>query len=188
MIFSFFINDKECHIYTEKFSNIYKVDETRKMADNVMSFFSDALKKINGLSIKKLIFSSGPSSFTTTRISNSIAKGMKIAKDDLSITSVSSFLTYFSLSNASRGTFAIPTNCGDYYCATLSNLIISKRKIQTNNSLNKLENVHHAEKFSQENLAFFQLLSSQSELAKTNRHLITETLDQHYEFTPKYRY
>lgn len=116
-ILSLFINNGYFHIYTYEHSYIYKLSQLNKMADKVPMYIKNSLPSYK---LKKIIYSSGPLSFTTLRVVNSIIKGIKIVNKDTEFIGVSNFLTYLSLieTNNTEGLIAIPTYRGDYFICT----------------------------------------------------------------------
>ena len=116
-IFSFFINNECCYIYTDNSSYTYKLSQLNKMADKVPMYIKNSLPNYK---IEKVLYSAGPLSFTTLRVINSIIKGIKIVNKNIEFIGISNFLTYLSLikTDNTEGLIAIPTYRGDYFICT----------------------------------------------------------------------
>ena len=186
MILSIFIRDKEFHISTEAYGEVHKVTETRGMADKIPALFSEFLNKIEFNIIDTIVYSTGPASFTTTRIVNSLVKGIKVARPDIKFIGISNFLTYIYVlyPSQSAGTIAIPMMRGDYYICKynkgqIKQVYISEkicREIIMDNAIS-LDNI---------NLALAQIQLLYSGLVPNNDKYITNTLEIQYTYNPKY--
>jgi tRNA A37 threonylcarbamoyladenosine modification protein TsaB len=194
---SYFLRGNEFHVATGGFSNIYRVLENRAMADNVASFINDALAKSSNEPIKTVIFQSGPASFTSRRIINSVAKGLAIFDKNIDFIGISSFLTYFSIASkvATQGIICIPTMRGDYFACEYDSKTIKKSKILDVASIAKCSiSVYFEENliFGGGNLAEIQKMASDLMLAKSdsilidNCHVRRGILNIDYGYTPEY--
>ena len=130
MFYSFFVynnNQKSSvHVFSTEKNMIFEVSEPRKIADNIALFIENTLPSTP---IDEVIFSTGPSSFTTTRVINSVIKGMKIVNPSTKFIGVSTFLTYLSIINKPNGLIALPTFRGDYFTSEFNNYILSDIEI-----------------------------------------------------------
>ncbi|MDR3030995.1 MAG: hypothetical protein LBU35_01255 [Holosporales bacterium] len=191
MILSFFLRLKECHIYTNTFSKIYKITETREVADNILCFIQEAIENNENRDIEKLIFSSGPGSFTSVRIVNSIAKGLYIVNKATKFISVSSFLTYLYSLSTGEGLIAIPTMRGDFFVAEYYDNILKEFEILSIEDIGKYRKntiFEFDEAFNSQNLARNQFKVLSSELAVKNKSLVSDLLHVSYGFTPEYKH
>ena len=188
-IFSFFINNEYCHIYTSEKSYIYKLSQLKKMADKVPMYIKNSLPSYR---LKKIIYSSGPLSFTTLRVINSIIKGIKIVNKDIEFIGISNFLTYLSIikTNNTEGLIAIPTYRGDYFICTynsdkkLSDISISSLE-NFNNVANKLLLTNDISiLFKNMNLAQQQFKILYSNISIINKEFINTSTEVIYNITP----
>jgi tRNA A37 threonylcarbamoyladenosine modification protein TsaB len=167
---------------------VYEVAERRMMADHVVFFINDAIQKSAGDGIKTLIYQSGPTSFTTHRIINSIVKGFIIANRKLELIAVSSFLTYFLIASkeASNGLLCIPTMRGDHFTCEYKGSVFSAIKVQGDHQITTAASQIFFEDssiFNGINLASHQINTMTSKNVDTNK--IPEI---NYGHTLEYRY
>ncbi len=186
MILSIFIRDKEFHISTEAYGEVHKVTETRGMADKIPALFSEFLNKIEFNIIDTIVYSTGSASFTTTRIVNSLVKGIKVARPDIKFIGVSNFLTYIQVLKYTRpsGTIAIPTMRGDYYICEYVRGKIAKTYISE--ELYKETIMDSAIGLDNVNLASLQIKAIHSELVDNNDKYIINNLETKYTYNPEY--
>jgi len=186
MILSLFIRDKEFHLSCGNFEQIYTIKETRGMADKVPEDFKTFIGQLNFREIDTVLYSSGPASFTTARIMNSMLKGIKVVHPDMKFVGISHFVTYLSIiiKHHEQGAIAIPTMRGDYFICRFANSQlgtmyvdseISNDTIISNNPV--LENI---------NLAMQQYTINNSEVFIKNIIFITNDLEIDYGITPEY--
>ena len=187
MKLSLFIRNKEFHISCGDFAHIYKVTESREMADNIPLFLKDALDSVNFEQCDEIIYSSGPASFTTARIMNSLIKGLAISRPDLKFTGISNFLTYLHIASQtlSDGILAIPTMRGDYFTVVFKNGELGD--LELFNEFDSDVILDTDKKFDNVNLAYIQMNIVNIKIVKINDKYIQSTLDINYGFTPKYR-
>jgi tRNA A37 threonylcarbamoyladenosine modification protein TsaB len=194
MILSYFVRGKEIHISTDGIASVYELSEPRELADKAVVFIKDATAKCSDKNIKKVVYSSGPASFTTLRIINSIAKGMFIAKPSIEFVGISNFLTYVSAAMTklnANGLVAIPTMRGDYFtceylCDTLQN-----QQIQDMRSISKYSGHVLFDNdliFDNINLALVQESVADSDLGRNNPTYVTQSIKTEYGFSPKYKF
>lgn len=194
MNISLFLKGKEFHITCGKIENIYVENETSNLADNVPLFISDIISKTDINNLENLVYSSGPSSFTSIRIINSIVKAFAISFPKVKFLGLSHFLTYLYVLNDaySRGVIAIPTMRGDYFTTLFNNKKLNNINIekipfkysQLNDpvifeSSNILPNI---------NMAKAQLLLLNTDFVAFNPRFINTALSINYGFTPEYSY
>ena len=191
-VFSFFINSEYCHVYTSEKSYIYKLSQLNKMADKVPMYIKNSL---NNYKVTKIIYSSGPLSFTTLRVINSIIKGIKIVNKNIEFIGVSNFLTYLSLTekNNTEGLIAIPTYRGDYFICTydfnkkLSDISISSLE-NFNNVANKLLLTNDISSlFKNMNLAQQQFKILYNNISFINKEFINTSTEVIYNITPIFK-
>lgn len=187
MILSLFIRDKEFHLSCNGFEQLCKIAETRGMADKVPEIFRTFIKQINFSEIDTILYSSGPASFTTARIMNSMLKGIKVVHPGMKFVGISHFVTYLSIimKQHTQGAIAIPTMRGDYFiCRFVGSQLdkmhisneISNDDVITSNSL-LLSNI---------NLATQQYCINNGDIFKRNMDFITYILEIDYGITPEY--
>jgi tRNA A37 threonylcarbamoyladenosine modification protein TsaB len=194
MILSYFIKNNEIHLSTGDFSDMYKVPEKRLMADYIVSFVDDFLKKISNTGDKKveaLVLQKGPMSFTSHRIVNSIAKGMSMVYEDIKLRSVSSFFTYFLKASEKfpRGIICIPTMKGDYFTCeyfgytSFDFVFASIEQIKSKSIKTFFE---EDPIFDNVNLASLQLTASNSNNINAHYFVTDQPLITDYAYTTKY--
>ncbi|MBR1944546.1 MAG: hypothetical protein IJ848_03715 [Alphaproteobacteria bacterium] len=162
------------------------------MADKVPMYIQNSLPKYK---LKKIIYSSGPLSFTTLRVINSIIKGIKIVNKEVEFVGVSNFLTYLSLiePNNTEGLIAIPTYRGDYFTCTYD----SKRKL-SDISICNLENFNNVANkllltndisvlFKNRNLAQQQFKILYNDISFINKKFIKFSTEVIYNITPIFK-
>ena len=187
MILSLFLRNKEFHVSCGEFEHIYKVTESREMADNVPAFLKETMDHIDFSKCSKVIFSSGPASFTTARIMNSLVKGLKISAPNLDFLGISNFLTYLYIASQhnSEGSIALPTMRGDYFYAAFSEKKLSD--IEIFSDLNQNTILDSNEIFDNINMSTIQEKLSDDNIVKMNPNYIQNSLDINYGFTPEYK-
>ncbi len=191
-VFSFFINNEYCHIYTYEGTHIYRLSQLNRMADKVPMYIKNSLPSYK---ISEVVYSAGPLSFTTLRVINSIIKGMKIVNNHIKFIGVSNFLTYLSLiaTNNNDGLIAIPTYRGDYFICTYN-----KNKILSEVSIGNLEDFNNfAYKsiltndisflFKNMNLAQQQVKILYSDISIINKEFINSASEVIYNITPSFK-
>ncbi|MDR2667163.1 MAG: hypothetical protein LBB34_03590 [Holosporales bacterium] len=191
MIISIFIHSKEFHIASDELAEVYRVSESRELADMAVHFLAKFLSKHKHQHIKRVIHSTGPSSFTTIRIINSIVKGMRIAAPSCKFVGISSFLTYLSIFSvhSTKGIIAIPTMRGDYFTAEYLNCTLQNQQLLSEESINLYNgDKYFADNFDYErvNLSRNQEQVLNSNLAEKNETYIKRLLSVDYGFTPQY--
>lgn len=192
MTISFFLQNNRFCVYSEQYSQIYEVAEMRKMADNIALFLKDVTLNANFSHYKRIVYSSGATSFTTARIIYSLLKGLRITFPALTFLGISHFLTYLTIFNkkSPSGIITIPTMRGDYFICEYTQSLLSPAKILSIDTLKQsTQNVFFIEKsdFNNLNLAKiqFQLLNTLT-LAQ-NLNFINNDLKIDYGFTPEYK-
>ena len=193
MILSFFLRGKEFHVTTFEFSKVYEVAETREIADNIVYFLADAIEMSGNDEINTVIFPAGPGSFTTTRIINSMAKGLYVVNPSTKFISVSSFLTLLSIARNSSdvGALAIPTMRGDYFTTCYSDCMLQASKIESTEEINNYANNVYFDNdpiFSNINLAEAQHTVLSSNLVEKNKIFVSNSLEAVYGFCPIYKF
>ncbi len=187
MILSLFIRNKEFYLSSNGFEQFCKIDAPRGLADKVPDVFKTFIGQINFSEIDTILYSSGPASFTTARIMNSMLKGIKVARPDMRFVGISHFVTYLSIvmKQHEQGTIAIPTMRGDYFMCRfvgsqlekmyISNEVLNDNVISSNSPI--LTNI---------NLATQQYCVSNIDILKRNTSFITYDLEIEYGITPEY--
>ena len=191
-VFSFFINNEYCHIYTNEKSHIYKLSQLNKMADKVPMYIKNSLPKYK---LSKIIYSAGPLSFTTLRVINSIIKGIKIVNKDIEFIGVSNFLTYLSLiqTNNDEGLIAIPTYRGDYFTCTydsnkkLSDILICNLEYFNNVAYKLILTNDISILFKNMNLAQQQFKILYNNISVINNKFISNSTEIIYNITPVFK-
>ena len=186
MILSLFIRNKEFHLSGGSFEQLSRIEETRGMADKVPELFKTFINQINFSEIDTVLYSSGPASFTTARIMNSMLKGIKIVRPDIEFVGISHFVTYLSIiaKQHEQGTIAIPTMRGDYFTCRFVDSKLEEMNIST-----KLSNdviLSNNEILANMNLAKQQYSISNTDILKRNMDFVTHDLEIDYGITPKY--
>lgn len=193
MTISLFIKNKEFHVFGENFENVYGVNESRELADNLPVFLKDAISKDGNSDFETVIYSAGPASFTTVRIINSLLKGLLVARPALKFVGVSNFLTYMVIASkvSSRGILAIPTMRGDYFTSEYNDEKLQNPKILGLQNIEK----HEGKVFFDEdtiyndiNLSKVQKSMLNSNFAVENSGCIKKSLEIDYGFTPEYKH
>lgn len=186
MILSLFIRDKEFHISANDFGKICKVEETKGMADKLPIFFKDFIGQINFDDVDVILYSSGPASFTTSRIMNSMLKGIKVARQDMKFVGISNFITYLSvvLATTEQGELAIPTMRGDFFVCNFNGGKLSEMRIDSKISDSTIHNNNLI--FNNINLANQQYIIHNSDILLNNNDFITYNLEINYGITPEY--
>jgi tRNA A37 threonylcarbamoyladenosine modification protein TsaB len=169
------------------------VKEKRMMADNVIFFIDDAIKKSTCKTIKMLVFQNSPMSFTSLRIVNSLAKGFSIAKQDIKLTAVSSFLTYFlkASTKSPNGLICIPTMRGDYFTCKYEKLMLGQIEIRDICHIKaEVSQVFFEDDlfFKDINFANAQIEALKLESANASKFIIHGMPEVNYGYTPKYNY
>ena len=182
-VFSFFLNNEYCYVYTYEASYIYHVSELQKIADKVPMFIENSLPNTE---ISKVLYSAGPLSFTTTRIVNSVIKGMKIVNSNIEFIGISNFLTYLSIIGNDNGIIAIPTYRGDYFISSYRDYKLSDISIDTIEN-KKSGNIYSDDMFKTSQLAQQQFLVLNTNIEKVNRKFITYSTDILYNITPIFK-
>ncbi len=192
MNISIFLKDKEFHIVYGNLEDIYIEKESRNLADNIPLFISNIISKYQINNLENLFYSSGPCSFTSIRIINSIVKAFSISFPTAKFWGISHFLTYLKvlIGTYSKGTIAIPTMRGDYFTSQFNNDKLGKINIENlpqkylqNNDIIFTEN---PDLFLNINLAKIQLDLSNTSLFFQNSQFINTDLRINYGFTPEY--
>lgn len=186
MILSLFIRDKEFHICSGDFEQICKIEETKKMADKIPVCFKEFISQIDFRKVGTILYSSGPASFTTARIMNSMLKGIKVTSPDMKFIGVSNFITYLSivLQKSEQGTIAIPTMRGDYFvCAYLGNKL-SEMKLEVTPHEGTIYS--NDKIFNNINLALQQYNIYNHNILLNNKNFVTCNLSINYGITPEY--
>ncbi len=191
-IFSFFINNEFCYIYTNDNSYTYKLSQLNKMADKVTMYIKNSLPNYK---LEKIIYSAGPLSFTTLRVINSIIKGIKIVNNNTEFIGVSNFLTYLSIiaNNNNEGLIAIPTYRGDYFICTydvynkLSEVSISNLDYFNNVVYKTILTSDISNLFKNINLAQQQFKILYSNISIINKKFINYSTDVIYNITPTFK-
>lgn len=188
MTLSLFIRNQEFYICFGDVSRIYEPASARNLADSIPVFLADFLEKVDFPSCRKVIFSSGPASFTTSRIMNSVVKGLAVSRPGLEFIGISNFLTYMYIASSSRpsGCLAIPTMRGDYFCVKYCDGQLGN--IEILDTLLQSVILDNNEVFENINLANIQRAVIDSGVFKTNSSFTTRSLDVDYGFTPEYKY
>lgn len=192
MNISIFLKDKEFHIVCGDLEDIYIETETKNLADNIPLFISDIISKCSINNLENLIYSSGPCSFTSIRIINSIVKAFAISFPTAKFCGISHFLTYLKVLNEtySKGTIGIPTMRGDYFTSRFNNNKLEKIDIENLSKEYLLNNelifVENSGLFSNINLAKIQLGLFNTSLFLQNSQFINTDLRINYGFTPEY--
>ena len=186
MILSLFIRDKEFHLSSNGFEQLCRIDETHKMADKVPEIFKTFIGQINFHEIDTVLYSSGPASFTTARIMNSMLKGIKVVRPNMEFVGISHFVTYLSIimKQHQQGTIAIPTMRGDYFICRFAGSQLEKMYISTDLSNNVI--VSNNSILTNINLATQQYRISNTNVFKDNIDFITYDLEINYGITPAY--
>ena len=190
---SLFLRGKECHISIDSFSNVYEVLETREVADNFVYFLSNAMNSCKKSEIKEVVFASGPASFTSVRIINSIVKGLYISDKKIKFVGVSSFLSYLYIArNISKaGILAVPTMRGDFFISEYNDSRLSETRIKNLDELNKHEAPIFFDNdsiFNETNMAVVQIQLLDSDIPAKNKSYISDSLDPEYGFTPSFKF
>ena len=187
MILSLFIRNKEFHVAYGDFAHIYKVTESREMADSVPVFLKEVLDFVAFEECDTVLYSSGPASFTTARIMTSLIKGFAISRADLKFIGISNFLTYLYIASQTKssGLLAIPTMRGDYFASTYKDDALDDVKLL--NDLPTVALLDNSQIFEPANLASVQINIINTNIAIINKEYIQNTLDINYGFTPEYR-
>lgn len=192
MNISIFLKGREFHVFCENFEKVYIETETRNLADNIPVYISEVISEVSTDNLENLIYSSGPCSFTSIRIINSIVKAFLISFPKLKFIGISHFLTYFYLAKHvySNGLIAIPTMRGDYFTAHFGGDKLSSiniEKISENNHLcNNPVVFESSDLFLNINLANIQQLLINDNLFTANYQFINTDLRIDYGFTPEY--
>ncbi|MDR1488659.1 MAG: hypothetical protein LBI26_02885 [Holosporales bacterium] len=123
MILSIFIRGTNCYIANESEEVRTQCDSIQNVSEDLIVFMQNFLEKFSSKIIEKLVISSGPSSFTSMRVLNSIAKAFGLSLRNVKLVFISSFRTYlFSLPPSIRsGTIAISTMREDFFCMDFLN-------------------------------------------------------------------
>lgn len=190
MIISLFLKGKEFHVFWGNQEYIYTEKESRNLGDNIPSFIGGILKKQPISNLKQLIYSSGPASFTSARIINSVIKGFALSFPETKFIGISNFLTYYYLTNEadSELTIAIPTMRGDYFTAHVKDSKITEMTVAsfsgepTNNKIVFEDDP----RFSGVNLARDQFDLLNTNLIIDNPAFVNTDLRINYGFTPQY--
>lgn len=191
MNISIFLKGKEFHIVCGEIEDIYSESETRNLADNIPLFIDCVISKIQLNNLENLIYSSGPCSFTSIRIINSIVKAFAISFSKIKFLGVSHFLTYLCALNNKyqNGLIAIPTMRGDYFTTQFSDNKLNKiniKKVSTENScLNSVTIFEDSTCFSSINLAKTQLLLLNTDIVSLNPQFLNSDFHIEYGFTPE---
>ena len=193
MTISLFIRNKEFQVSTEGFNDIYKVNESRELADNIPVFLKDFISKIAISNIEKVIYSAGPASFTTIRIINSVLKGLLVSYPNVKFVGVSNFLTYMAISSkiSADGIIAIPTMRGDYFTCEYSNKKILTTGLLDTQSIEKYKTSIFFDNdniYDDINLSKLQKSILNSDFNIENSNYIKNSLEIDYGFTPEYKY
>lgn len=188
MTLSLFIRNQEFHVCFGDVSRIYEPASARNLADSMPVFLADFLENVDFSLCRKVIFSSGPASFTASRIMNSVVKGLAVFRPDLEFFGISNFLTYMYIASRSRpdGCIAIPTMRGDYFCVEYCDGRLGSIKVA--DTLFQLVILDNNEIFENINLANIQHAVIDSEVFKLNPSFMSRSLDIDYGFTPEYKY
>ena len=187
MILSLFIRNKEFHVAYGEFAHIYKVNESREMADSVPMLLKEVLDSVAFDECDDVLYSSGPASFTTARIMTSLVKGIAISQPALKFTGISNFLTYLyiALQTKSSGLLAIPTMRGDYFATAYQDDVLEDEIIMS--ELPKHAVLDNDQMFELANFASVQINIINTNIAIINKKYTQNTLDINYGFTPEYR-
>lgn len=186
MILSLFIRDKEFHICSGDFEQICKIEETKKMADKIPVCFKEFISQINFREVDTILYSSGPASFTTARIMNSMLKGIKVTCQSMKFIGISNFITYLSilLQRSEQGMIAIPTMRGDYFVCTYLGNKLSEMKLE---ATPKDGIIYSNDKmFNNINLALQQYNICNHDILLNNSNFVTYDLSINYGITPEY--
>lgn len=186
MILSLFIRNKEFHIYSDNFEQVCRVEETRGMADKIPICFKKFISQINFRGVDTILHSSGPASFTTARIMNSMLKGIKVTCPSMKFIGISNFITYLSilLPKSEQGAIAIPTMRGDYFVCTYLDNKLSEMKLEV---APKAGIIYSNDKiFNNINLALQQYNIYNRDILSNNSNFVTYDLSINYGITPEY--
>ena len=97
MILSIFIRDTEFHISTEDKCEIYRIPEKHMMVDKIPYHLQEFISKINIETINTILYPSCLCSFTTSRIIDSIIKGLQISIHNLKLVMIIEFMPYINI-------------------------------------------------------------------------------------------
>ena len=171
MILSIFIRDKELHISTPDFARIQKVSRTCAMAETIAGLFGEVMLRQRINDISEIIYSSGPASYTTTRIMTSVIKGFQVVKPEITPAGILTFSTYLSmLPEDKEGFIAIPSMRGVYYVAKFE-----RHKILSINEFKDLPPKTYSiddEIFQAENLAIRQYKTYKNQILNQGNSLV----------------
>ncbi|MDR1390896.1 MAG: hypothetical protein LBI95_00795 [Holosporales bacterium] len=202
---SIFIKNKEFHIASDEFNDIYEVSESRALADTIPLFIKDVLlkrishlgnsdfKKGEIIEVDEVVYPSGPASFTTMRIIGAVVKGMSVANPKTKFWGISNFLTLLSISNAfsKKGIIALPTMRGDYFTSEYINDKLSKMQLRDAKCISNYQGntyFDNSDIFDNMNLACRQKEIVNSNLSICNSAYIKNTTEIEYGFTPEYKF
>jgi tRNA A37 threonylcarbamoyladenosine modification protein TsaB len=164
------------------------------MADYIVHFIDDFLEKFykyQDKKIEKLVFQSGPMSFTSHRIVNSIAKGLALTDKNIKLFAVSSFLTYSLEVSAkySEVLVCISTMKGDFFTCEYKKSKICNIKIKNLDQINaETSKVFFEEDpdFNDVNFAATQLIALNSSNVNADGFITSGFSMINYGYTPQY--
>ena len=180
MKLSIFQAANKCFIATEKKQFEAQTDEKNKASEIMVQLLQLAISDANP---SHVFFSSGPNSFTATRIVYSIVCGLKIVNPNIKLTAVSSFLTYeAAIRCPKKHTIAISTQKNDFYCMDCTDGVLENSRITVPNGLIFYDTSNY-----EENLAITQLYIEKSPIFEKNKNLISYSDKITYATTPQYK-
>ena len=192
MTISFFLQNNLFYVHSEQYSKIYEVAKMRKMADSIALFLKDVALNANFSHYKRIVYSSGATSFTTARIIYSLLKGLRIAFPALTFLGISHFLTYLTIFNkkSPSGIIAISTMRGDYFICEYNQSLLSSVKILSIDTLKRSTQIVffiENSDFNNLNLAKLQFQLLNTPALTRNLNFINNDLKIDYGFTPEYK-
>ena len=189
MKLSLFLRGKTCCVATDSDQELLECKDSKSVSDEFVPLIEKILDK-NEENFT-LIVSSGPSSFTSVRVLNSIAKGILIVKKNAKVISVSSFLPYlYAIKNCEKGVIAISTMRGDFFCMNFSEKKLSNFRISSLENLNKNDDkifFDNDKYFDGVNFAKIQIDLLDDKSLYLNEILIKNELKIDYGFEPEYK-
>ncbi|MBQ8651042.1 MAG: hypothetical protein IJ481_00750 [Alphaproteobacteria bacterium] len=181
MILSIFIHNGSFHISNFELSVEYGNSKGRALADSLPLYLKDFLSKIDRNKISRILYPSGPGSFTTMRMVHSIVKGISIASNKVDFFGISSFLTYYYF--IKKDCFiSIPTMRGDFF---VCGFVADNQTIEyiANESKGFATNSDY---FNGNNFALDQIYIFKSKLATNKMQINSHDIVINYGFTPRY--
>jgi tRNA A37 threonylcarbamoyladenosine modification protein TsaB len=178
---SIFVNGHKYFVATEKY------EEGIWGAEKIIPVLEKTITKEEG----KIVFSSGPDTFTSIRVIGSIVKGISLCAPQMTFLAVSNFLTLFSLvpKNINSGGISIDTMRGDFYGMDFTGVLLTNYRLLRKEEWRENDSyVLYNNEIDDRNLAVAQVKMLDSAKFKANQHLVSKSLKINYGTIPRYKY